>query len=101
MIQMIQNIINEMLVGNFSFLILIVGILQLIVMIRSQSRKREGKKMTPQVYENLQELSYEELLHALDNVREHLYEIGEDAEDLDYRYYIALMQELDKRQRPD
>lgn len=31
---MIQNIINEMLKGNFSFLILVVGILQLIVMIQ-------------------------------------------------------------------
>ena len=29
----IKTIINEMLQGNFSFLILIVGILQLIVMI--------------------------------------------------------------------
>ena len=92
----IKVIISEMLKGNFSFLILIVGILQLIMMVKNG---KKGKKMTPQVYENLQELSYEELLHALDNVREHLYEIGEDAEDLDYRYYIALMQELDKRQR--
>lgn len=94
----IKVIISEMLKGNFSFLILIVGILQLIMMVKNG---KKGKKMTPQVYENLQELSYEELLHALDNVREHLYEIGEDAEDLDYRYYIALMQELDKRQREE
>ena len=92
-------IIDEMLKGNFSFLILIVGILQLIVMIKNTRRKRGKQKMTPQVYENLKELTYEELLHALDNVREHLYEIGEDAKDLDYRYYIALMQELDSRQR--
>lgn len=94
----IKVIISEMLKGNFSFLILIVGILQLIMMVKNG---KKGKKMTPQVYENLQELSYEELLHALDNVREHLYEIGEDAGDLDYRYYIALMQELDKRQREE
>ena len=94
----IKVIISEMLKGNFSFLILIVGILQLIMMVKNG---KKGKKMTPQVYENLQELSYEELLHALDNVREHLYEIGEDAEDLDYRYYIALMQELDKRQKEE
>lgn len=92
-------IIDEMLKGNFSFLILIVGILQLIVMIKNTRRKRGKRKMTPQVYENLKELTYEELLNALDNVREHLYEIGDDAKDLDYRYYIALMQELDNRQR--
>ena len=98
---MIKVIIDEMLKGNFSFLILIVGILQLVVMIKSQRRKRGDKQMTPQVYENLKELSYEELLRALDNVREHLYEIGDDAKDLDYRYYIALIQELDSRQKED
>lgn len=31
---MIENIISEMFNGNFSFAILVVGILQLIVMIR-------------------------------------------------------------------
>lgn len=33
MIELITTITNEMLLGNFSFLILVVGILQLIVMI--------------------------------------------------------------------
>jgi hypothetical protein len=36
----IKTIINEMLQGNFSFLILIVGILQLIVMIVKKRRKK-------------------------------------------------------------
>lgn len=34
--EMIENIITEMGKGNFSFLILIVGILQLIAMYRSK-----------------------------------------------------------------
>lgn len=98
---MIKVIIDEMLKGNFSFLILIVGILQLVVMIRNTRRERGNNKMTPQVYENLKELTYEELLHALDNVREHLYEIGDEAKDIDYMYYVALVQELDNRQREE
>lgn len=40
---MIDTIISEMAKGNFSFAILIVGILQLIVMIRT-SRKKDNKK---------------------------------------------------------
>lgn len=36
----IKTIINEMLQGNFSFLILIVGILQLIVMIVKKRKKK-------------------------------------------------------------
>ena len=36
----IKTIINEMLQGNFSFLILIVGILQLIVMIVKKKKKK-------------------------------------------------------------
>lgn len=40
---MIDVIISEMAKGNFSFAILIVGILQLIVMIRT-SRKKDDKK---------------------------------------------------------
>lgn len=36
----IKTIVNEMLQGNFSFLILIVGILQLIVMIVKKRRKK-------------------------------------------------------------
>lgn len=35
---MIRNIINEMHNGNFSFLILIVGVVQLIVMIKNYDR---------------------------------------------------------------
>lgn len=40
---MIDVIISEMAKGNFSFAILVVGILQLIVMIRT-SRKKDNKK---------------------------------------------------------
>ena len=50
----IKVIISEMLKGNFSFLILIVGILQLIMMIKNG---KKDKKMTPQVYENLKAAS--------------------------------------------
>ena len=43
---MIQTIVNEMLAGNFSFLILIVGIIQVIVMIKNNrdlKERRNGK----------------------------------------------------------
>lgn len=95
---MIKVIINEMLKGNFSFLILIVGILQLIAMVR---KGKKGKKMTPQVYENLEQLTYGELLFAIDNIREKLYEQGAEAQYEDMTYYIVLMQELDKRQKEE
>ena len=95
---MIKVIINEMLKGNFSFLILIVGILQLIAMIRNG---KKGKKLTPQVYQNLKELTYGELLSAIDRIREKMYTDGVDIEDADMQYYIALMQELDNRQKEE
>ena len=38
---MIETIVNEMGKGNFSFLILVVGILQLVVMIRNGMRKKK------------------------------------------------------------
>ena len=92
----IKVIISEMLKGNFSFLILIIGILQLVVMCK---KGRKEKKMTPQVYENLEELNYGELLSAIDRIREKMYDDGVDTQDADMKYYIALMQELDKRQK--
>lgn len=94
----IKVIISEMLKGNFSFLILIVGILQLIMMIKNG---KKDKKMTPQVYENLKELTISELLYALDNVREKLYEQGTDLDDADMLYYVELMKELDSRQKEE
>lgn len=94
----IKVIISEMLKGNFSFLILIVGILQLIMMIKNG---KKDKKMTPQVYENLKELTISELLYALDNVREKLYEQGTDLNDADMLYYVELMKELDSRQKEE
>ena len=39
----IDTIIAEMANGNFSFAILIVGILQLVVMIRTSRKKNEKK----------------------------------------------------------
>jgi len=57
--------------------------------------------MTPQVYENLQQLTYGELLSAIDRIREKLYEQGVDVKHADMQYYIALMQELDKRQKEE
>jgi hypothetical protein len=36
-----QNIISEMVQGNFSFLILIVGILQLIAMIKKNKKEEK------------------------------------------------------------
>lgn len=95
---MIKVIIDEMLKGNFSFLILIIGLLQLIVMIR---KGKKDKKMTPQVYENLHELNYGELLSAIDRVREKMYDAGAEIEDADMMYYLALMQELDNRQKEE
>ena len=94
---MIKVIIDEMLKGNFSFLILVIGVLQLVVMIKSQRRKREVKDMTPAVYENIKELSYSELLKAIDNIREKLYDAGDEVQHADFMYYIALVQELDNR----
>ena len=94
----IKVIISEMLKGNFSFLILVIGLLQLIVMIR---KGKKDKTMTPQVYENLHELNYGELLSAIDRIREKMYETGADIEDADMQYYVALMQELDSRQREE
>lgn len=55
--------------------------------------------MTPQVYENLEQLTYGELLTAIDNIREKIYEQGIDVQNEDMSYYIALMKELDKRQK--
>ena len=66
----------------------------------NHNRKR-GSVMTPQVYKNLHELNYGELLSAIDRIREKLYEDGVDIEDADMQYYIALMQELDKRQKEE
>lgn len=94
----IKTIINEMLQGNFSFLILIVGILQLVVMCK---KGRKKKKMTPQVYENLSELSYGELLTAIDRLREKIYDQGTEVPFEDTQYYVALMQELDNRQKEE
>ena len=41
--EFIDTIINEMIKGNFSFLILIVGIAQLIVMIIANFGKKDKK----------------------------------------------------------
>lgn len=54
--------------------------------------------MTPQVYENIEQLTYGELLTAISNIKEKLYQAGIDVEHADMQYYIALMREFDKRQ---
>lgn len=55
--------------------------------------------MTPVVYENLKQLSYRELLTAIDRLREKMYDAGVEVEDADFQYYIELMKELDNRQK--
>ena len=55
--------------------------------------------MTPQVYENIKELTYSELLEAIDNMRAKIYEMGDEVDHADFMYYIALAQELDNRQK--
>ena len=55
--------------------------------------------MTAQVYENLKELNYSELLNAISNIKNKLYNQGVDVDKADFQYYIALVQEIDARQR--
>ena len=55
--------------------------------------------MTPQVYKNLEQLTYGELLAAIENIKEKLYQAGINVEHADMQYYIALMQEFDNRQK--
>lgn len=57
--------------------------------------------MTPQVYENLSELSYGELLAAIDRLREKIYDQGTEVPFEDTQYYVVLMQELDNRQKEE
>ncbi len=55
--------------------------------------------MTAQVYENLKQLNYSELLNAISNIKDKLYNQGVDVDKADFQYYIALVQEMDARQR--
>ena len=55
--------------------------------------------MTPQVYENLKQLTYGDLINAIENIKNKLYSQGINVEHTDMKYYIALMQELDNRQK--
>lgn len=57
--------------------------------------------MTPQVYENLEILTYGELVAAIDRLTEKLRAEGVDIDTSDFAYYIALMQELDSRQKEE
>ena len=54
--------------------------------------------MTPQVYENLEKLTYGELVSSIEKLTKKLRTAGVDIDTADFAYYIALMQELDKRQ---
>lgn len=40
---MIETIVSEMGKGNFSFLILVVGVLQLVVMIKNGRKNKNGR----------------------------------------------------------
>lgn len=55
--------------------------------------------MTAQVYENIEQLTYSELLNAISNIKNKLYNQGVDVDKADFQYYIALVQEMDARQR--
>lgn len=55
--------------------------------------------MTPVVYENLKQLSYGDLIYAIDRLREKMYDAGTAVENADFQYYIELMKELDNRQK--
>ena len=55
--------------------------------------------MTAQVYENLKQLNYSELLNAISNIKDKLYNQGVNVDKADFQYYIALVQEMDARQR--
>lgn len=56
--------------------------------------------MTPQVYENIEQLTYGELIEAISNIKEKIYNQDNPPQFYaEYTYYTALMQELDKRQK--
>ncbi len=55
--------------------------------------------MTPIVYENIEQLTYSELLNAISNIKKRLYEQGINIDKADFQYYIALAKEIDKRQK--
>ena len=55
--------------------------------------------MTPQVYENIEQLTYGELIVAIENIKSKLYDALNTDYHADFQYYIALLQEFDKRQR--
>lgn len=54
--------------------------------------------MTPQVYENIKKLKYNELLAAIQRIKNALYNEGIDIDRADFQYYLALLRELDNRQ---
>lgn len=56
--------------------------------------------MTPQVYENIEQLTYGELLEAINNIKNQIYNQDQPPQYYpEWNYYTALMQELDKRQK--
>ena len=56
--------------------------------------------MTPQVYENIEQLTYGELLEAINNIKNQIYNQDQPPQYYaEWNYYKALMQELDKRQK--
>jgi hypothetical protein len=62
-----------------------------------KEKLKKVKTMTSQVYKNIKQLSYKELIDALSNMKEKLYAAGTLPQHSDFMYYIALTQELDNR----
>lgn len=56
--------------------------------------------MTPQVFANIEQLTYGELLEAINNIKDKIYNQDKPPQYYaEWHYYTALMQELDKRQK--
>lgn len=56
--------------------------------------------MTPQVFENIEQLTYGELLTAINNIKDKLYNQDNPPQFYpEWNYYVALIQELDNRQK--
>ncbi len=56
--------------------------------------------ITPQVYENLQQLTYGELLSAINNIKNKIYNHNQPPQSYpEWDYYKCLIQELDNRQK--
>lgn len=55
--------------------------------------------MTPEIYKNIKSLSYGELLHAIQNIKDNLNNAKGEVDIEHSDYYNALVRELDARQK--